>query len=289
MDQTRMVQDLVLARGHLETVLIDGGINILAAIAILIVGWLISARAAHLTRRSLNRLHHFDETLKPLVASVVRYAILVATIVAVLSRFGVETTSIITILGAGALGVGLALQGMLSNVAAGVMLLILRPFRIGDWVTVTAQNQSGSVREVGLFTTRLLSADLAVVCIPNSSIFSSVIVNSSLEPRARINFTVPIDYAADVDAALKIILEILKNDSRVLHEPAPATAIQELKGDALDLLVRCWVENADGEAVRFAVQKAIRDKFRDADIAAPVSRQLVTSRDDSAKEHAQRR
>jgi len=273
------VQNLVPA--DIEAILLDGSINIAAGFAILVLGWVISIRAAKLTHAALDRLGHFDETLKPLVTSFVRYTILSAAIVAVLGRFGVETTSIITLLGAAGLAVGLALQGTLSNVAAGVMILLLRPFRIGDAVTVTAQNQSGTVREIGLFTTILVSADLAVVWIPNSQIFSNVIVNTSREPNTRINFTVAVDYANDIDAAMKIIMDVVSADARVLKDPPPATGVQELKENAVELLVRCWVHNADGEAARFALQKAIRDRFRDAAIAIPVRRQLATAQSET--------
>lgn len=261
----------------LEAYLVDGGINILAAILILIVGWWLSKRLSRWTHSALDRVHHFDETLKPLITSLVRYAVLAAAVIAVLEQFGVETTSLITLLGAAGLAVGLALQGTLSNVASGVMLLVLRPFKIGDWITVSTVNQSGSVREIGLFTTIIISADQSYVSLPNSTIFSSPVINSSREPLSRLSFTIGVDTSSDIDAALKIIEETLNADQRILKVPPPATAVASLKEYAVELLVRCWVHNADGEAVTFDLQKNIRDRFRRAGIAVPARRQIAAS------------
>jgi small conductance mechanosensitive channel len=266
----------------IQTLLVSDGINILAGIAILIVGWIVSDRTARWTRASLDKIYRFDPTLKPLIASSVRYTILVAAGIAVLEQFGVQTTSVITLLGAAGLAIGLALQGTLANVAAGVMLLILRPFRIGDWVTVTASNQSGTVREIGLFTTILISANQAYVSIPNAPIFSSVIVNHSREPLTRLDFTVAVDAASDIDAALKIILDVLSADYRILKNPSPATGIQALKEYAVELLVRGWVRNDDSEAALFELQRAIRQRFRNAGIAVPARRQASAAREEAA-------
>jgi small conductance mechanosensitive channel len=164
----------------IELWLLNSATNFLAAVLILIAGWIASRLGARWTRRGLERFPHFDPTLKPLLASLVRYAILIVAFIEVLQRFGVETTSLIAVVGAAGLAFGLALQGTLSNVAAGVMLLILRPFRVGDGILVAGQ--SGTVREIGLFTTILISDDLAYVSIPNASIFGGVIVNNSREP-----------------------------------------------------------------------------------------------------------
>jgi small conductance mechanosensitive channel len=266
----------------IQTLLINDGMNLLAGVVILVAGWIVSDRAARWAHRALDRMRHFDETLKPLIASLVRYTILAAAAIAVLEQFGVQTTSVITLLGAAGLAIGLALQGTLSNVTAGVMLLMLRPFRIGDWVTVTASSQSGSVREIGLFTTILISADQNFMSIPNAAIFGAVIVNTTREPFSRLNFTISVDTANDIDAALKIILDSLNADSRVLKVPAPATGIQALKEYSVDLLVRGWVRNADSEAVLFDLQRTIRRRFRDAGVAVPARRQFTTAREDAA-------
>jgi small conductance mechanosensitive channel len=260
-----------------ELWLLDSGTSLVAAMLILIVGWVAAGWAARGTRRGLSRLHHFDETLKPLLASLVRYAILIATFIAVLQRFGVETTSFIAVVGAAGVAIGLALQGTLSNVAAGVMLLVLRPFRIGDGIQ--AAGQSGTVREIGLFTTILVNDDLAYVSIPNSAIFSGVIVNNSREPNRRINFIVSIDFSNEIETAQKIVLDVLRSDPRVLEKPPPMTGVAALHEYAIDVVVRCWVRNADNEAVLFAIQKAIKDRFHAAGITIPARRQTATARE----------
>jgi small conductance mechanosensitive channel len=261
---------------ELESLLLDGAVNLLAAVTILILGWVAAQWASRWTRRGLGRISHFDQTLTPLLASLVRYAILIVSVIAVLERFGVATTSLIAVLGAAGLAVGLALQGTLSNVAAGVMLLLLRPFRVGDYIQ--AAGRSGTVREIGLFTTIMIGDDLSFVSVPNASIFSGVIVNSSREPFKLINITVSIDFSNDVDEAQKIVLDVLNGDRRVLKTPPPTTGIAALHEYSIDLVVRCAVCNADQEAVLFAIQREIKNRFRDAGIAIPARRQATTAR-----------
>jgi small conductance mechanosensitive channel len=188
----------------------------------------------------------------------------------------VATTSLIAVLGAAGLAIGLALQGTLSNVAAGVMLLLLRPFRAGE--NIQAAGKSGTVREIGLFTTILIADDLAYVSVPNASIFSGVIVNNSREPFKLINITVSVDFSNDVDEAQSIILDVLHGDERVLKTPPPKTGIAALHEYSIDLVVRCAVCNADQEAVLFAIQREIKNRFRDAGIAIPARRQATTAR-----------
>jgi len=296
MIQNPLAQMPALTNPAFETYLINSGMNIVAAILTLVIGWWLSKRLSRWTHSALDRVHHFDETLKPLIASLVRYAVLVAAIIAVLERFGVETTSLIALLGAAGIAIGLALQGTLSNVASGVMLLILRPFKIGDWITVTTVNQAGSVREIGLFTTIIIGADQSYVSLPNSTIFSSPIVNASREPLSRLNFNVAVDATSDIDAALKIITDTLNTDQRILKVPPPATGVVSLKEYSVELLVRCWVHNADGEAVTFDLQKSIRDRFRRAGIAMPARRQIsasapqsVSANEDSPQKPAMRK
>jgi small conductance mechanosensitive channel len=261
---------------ELQSLLIDGGVNLLAAIAILILGLTTAGWAARCTRRALRRLSHFDQTLTPLIASLIRYAILIVSVVAILERFGVATTSLIAVLGAAGLAIGLALQGTLSNVAAGVMLLFLRPFRAGE--SIQAAGRSGTVREIGLFTTILIADDLSFVSVPNSAIFGGVIVNNSREPFKLINTTVGIDITADADEAQKIVIDILNSDRRIPKTPPPTTGIAALKEYAIDIVVRCAVANSDREQVQFFIFREIRNRFRDAGIAVPARRQATTAR-----------
>jgi small conductance mechanosensitive channel len=259
-----------------ETLALDGAVNLVCAVVILILGWTLAQWAGRWTRRGLGRIAHFDQTLTPLLASLLRYTIVILAVVAVLERFGVATTSLIAVLGAAGLAIGLALQGTLSNVAAGVMLLLLRPFRAGD--NIQAAGKSGTVREVGLFTTILIADDLSYVSVPNAAIFSGVIVNNSREPFKLINVTVSIDFSNDVDEAQKIVLDVLNGDRRILKTPAPKTGIAALHEYSIDIVVRCAVCNADQEAVLFSIQREIKNRFRDAGIAIPARRQATTTR-----------
>src|SRR5580658_372254 len=186
MTPDKLIHAPVVAQPTLQVMLIDGSVDFLSAVLILILGWTLASWAARWTRMGLSRLHRFDETLKPLVASLVRYVILAATIIAVLQRFGVETTSLLAVFGAAGLAIGLALQGTLSNVAAGVMLLVLRPFHVGETSELlgTAGTKS-TVREIGLFRTRVVTRDHIHLSIPNSTIFSATIANYTREPMRR--------------------------------------------------------------------------------------------------------
>ncbi|MGD0189744.1 MAG: mechanosensitive ion channel domain-containing protein [Rhizomicrobium sp.] len=269
-----------VGQATVETLLINDGVNLVAAIIILILGWLLAGWAARGTAMWLARLHQFDDTLKPLAASLVRYAILLVTIIAVLERFGVETTSLIAVLGAAGLAIGLALQGTLSNVAAGAMLLLLRPFRVNE--AITAAGQSGVVREVGLFTTILIGADQSYISVPNAAIFSGAIVNASREPTTRINFAIPIDIASDVDVAEEIVMDILASDGRVLKFPPPRSGTSAVREYAVDVLVRFWVLNADSEGVQFDVMRRIKQRFNAAGIAVPPPGQAAIARGKSA-------
>ena len=163
--------------------------------------------------------------MPPVAGSVIRYALLVVTIIAVLAQFGVNTTSIIAVLGAAGLAIGLALQGTLSNVAAGVMLLFLRPFKVGNWIE--ASDISGTVREIGLFTTTIDTFDNVFISVPNSKIWSSTIVNHSRYNTRRMDIDIGVSYNSDLEYVIKTLLTLAK-DERVLKEPSPQGLVVKL-------------------------------------------------------------
>lgn len=276
-----MLQDLQMAEqfilsDQLRHVLVNGGMNLLAAVLILIVGWMAAGWMAAWVRRIVDRSDRFDSTLKPITVSLVRYTVLAVTILAVLNRFGVQTTSLIAVIGAAGLAVGLALQGTLSNVAAGAMLLVLRPFRVGDYIDLGGTG--GTVREIGLFTTTMISPDLVFISVPNSQVFGGTITNYSREPTRRINFTVGIDYADDIDTAQKIVMDVLKSDSRVLSDPAPMAPVGALGASSVDIIVRCWVPNSQYWDVLFDLQKAVKLALDAGGITIPFPQRVVTLR-----------
>ncbi|MCG8563292.1 MAG: mechanosensitive ion channel, partial [Hyphomicrobiales bacterium] len=176
------------------------GLSLATAIGILIAGYIISKWASRAIRRRLEAVDQFDRTLIPIVAQIARYAILIFTGILVLAEFGIQTTSIIAVLGAAGLAIGLALQGTLQNVAAGLMLLMIRPFRVGDYVDVA--DSSGTVDEIGLFMTRLHTPQSIFIAIPNSKIWSNTITNYSMRPNRRLDLTIGISYDDDIDTAV---------------------------------------------------------------------------------------
>lgn len=219
------------------------GLDMIGAMAILIIGWIVAGWARRLSLSALNRIPRVDNTLKPILSNSVRYFILAFVIVAVLARFGVETTSIIAVFGAAGLAIGLALQGTLSNIAAGVMLLLLRPFSVGEYVE--AGSVSGTVEEIGLFTTRFKTSGGLFVAAPNSSLWNSVITNYSRNPLRRINFVVGIGYNDDLKGAMAEMLALMKADARILKDPEAQVFTTELAENSVNLSLRCWVNSGD--------------------------------------------
>ncbi|HEY1632312.1 MAG TPA: mechanosensitive ion channel domain-containing protein [Rhizomicrobium sp.] len=263
---------------NLQTLIVSEGINLIAAVLILIVGWMLSGALARWTRAGLDRLPYVDPTLKPMLSSFVRYAILLATLAAVLERFGVETTSLLAVFGAAGLAIGLALQGTLANVASGVMLLVLRPFHVGEVIGLGDSAVKSTVREIGLFRTRVLTRDNIHLSIPNSTIFSATIVNYTREPTRRIDFDVSIDRQNDVARAEAAIVAALKADPRVLKSPEPVSGVHRIDEYALVLLARCWVNSADQFRVPYDLKKIVTERLDAAGILIPVTRQAVAER-----------
>jgi small conductance mechanosensitive channel len=265
------------ALSTVNVLIVNEGLSVLAGVLILIVGWLIATWAKRLTARGLAHLP-LDPTLKPLIASLMRYIILIFTIVLVLGQFGVQTTSLIAVLGAAGLAIGLALQGTLSNVAAGVMLLLLRPFRVGHFVQ--AGGVSGTVREIGLFTTLMTTRDLIYVSVPNSAVWSGVISNYTREPLRRIVFTLPVDIANDIDKVEKAILCALTKNEHVLKAPEPWVGVSALQEYSVVMSVNCYVKSEDYWRSLPAIQKSVKAGLDTADILFAVTRQAVAVRNE---------
>ena len=216
-------------------VLLGFSTQLLAGILTLIIGFWLAGRAGRLTRESLSKIGRLDHTIVPLLGALVRYAGMTLTLVIALGKFGVETTSIIAVLGAAGLAIGLALQGTLSNVAAGLMLVFLRPFKIGDWIE--AAGMSGSVREIGLFTTIIDTFDNVFISVPNSAIWSSSIINHSRYETRRLDLDIGIDYGSDRDKVEAAIMS-LTDDPRILKDPEPRFIIVSYDDSAITVRLR---------------------------------------------------
>ncbi len=261
----------------LQLLLVNGGLRFVAAIVILVVGWILASYAKRWLEMLLMHIP-MDLTLKPLLAQLARYAILIITLILVLDQFGVQTTSLIAVMGAAGLAIGLAIQGTLSNVASGVMLLVLRPFRVGQYIS--AGGQSGTVREIGLFTTVMVTRDQVYVSIPNSAIFGGTIINYTRERLRRVNFTVPVDRANDLDAVEKIITQTLAANKLVLKEPAPSAAPSELQEYTVVIGAYAFVRSPDYWQAQYALMKDVNMALARAGILIPVSRQAAAVRNE---------
>ncbi len=251
--------------------LIDAGISygleLAAALAVLVLGWWLAGRVQKLILRALNRLPRVDATLKPFLSSLARYAIIAITLVAVLARLGVQTTAIIAVLGAAGLAIGLALQGTLQNIAAGIMLLLLRPFKVGDYID--AGGIAGTVNEIGLFTTDMTTYDGLYRSVPNASLWNTSILNYSRLPTRRMDVPVGIAYEDDVEEALTLLLKHLKEDTRVLTDPEPQVLVTGLGDSAVDLTLRCWVNRTDFWPLKFELNKKAKLWLDAAGISIP--------------------
>ncbi len=244
----------------------DFGLRVIAAIVVFVIGRMLAHLAARGVRRAMRRTTK-DETLTGFVSSLVRLGIVAFTVIAVLDRLGVETASFAVVLGAAGLAVGFALQGSLSNFASGVMLLIFRPFAVGDFIE--AGGTSGSVQLIGIFTTTLHTADNKKVIVPNSQIMSGTITNYSANDTRRIDLVAGIGYADDIDRAKAVLERILAEDPRILDDPAPVVEVAELADSSVNFAVRPWVRTGDYWPVRFAVLRRIKEEFDRAGISIP--------------------
>jgi small conductance mechanosensitive channel len=211
--------------------------NLLSGLVIIILGFWFSGRISSIIRTRLSRIKSVDATMSPVIASVIRYVILLIAFVAGLGSFGIETTSIIAVIGAAGLAVGLALQGTLSNVAAGVMLLFLRPFKVGDWMETGTV--SGTVNEIGLFSTIINTFDNIYISVPNSSIWGSIIINHSKYNTRRMDLDIGISYNTDLDYAEQTLMA-LATDVRVLTEPAPQFLVVAYADSAITVRLRLY-------------------------------------------------
>ncbi|HWE73313.1 MAG TPA: mechanosensitive ion channel family protein [Stellaceae bacterium] len=237
------------------------GIALLGAVLILVIGWWLAGWASRSMQRSLSKRHWMDATLLPLIVSIVRYTILVVALLAVLSQFGIEMTSLVAVLGAAGLAIGLALQGTLSNVAAGVMLVGLRPFHVGQ--AIQAAGFTGTVQEVGLFATVIRADDNRVITLPNKLLSDAPIVNFSRLPvQSTVNITFLLPYAADIGRALEVLRRIAVEQ----HNESALIGVEELGDAAIKLRLQAIVPMADADAAKLAFNLAIRQQLAAADI-----------------------
>jgi len=255
---------------------IDMGSNVLLAATIFVIGLMVAGTARRLVMGSASKSQRIEPTLAKFFSSIIYYAIMVMVFIAVLDRFGVETTSLVAALGAATLAIGLALQGTLSDLAAGVMIVLFRPYRIGDFVEVAGQ--SGSVKDVNLFNTVLATGDNKKIIVPNSSAWGSVITNYSANKTRRVDFVFSIDYADDIGTAMNLIQEILRSDDRVHKDPDVFTGVTAHGGSSVDIVTRVWCNGSDYWGIYFDAMKNVKEAFDAKGISIPYPHQVNINR-----------
>ena len=269
---------------RLGPILVEWSLSAAGAILILIVGFALAGILSRWARRAMARLSTVDETLAGFLGGVVRYVLLVLVIVTVLAQFGVQTTSIIAALGAAGLAIGLALQGTLSNIAAGIMLLVLRPFRVGEFVD--AGGTMGTVVEIGLFTTEFRKVDGLFLMVPNSQIWNQAITNFSRNPTRRVEVIVGIDYDDDIEKARAALLDMAAGDPRTLDDPAPTVHVAALGASSIDLTLWCWTATPDFFATQNDLRRAAKERFDEEGLKIPFPQYEVSTRAPSQGEKA---
>ncbi|WP_291730650.1 mechanosensitive ion channel domain-containing protein [Leisingera sp. F5] len=242
-------------------------VNGAKALVVLILGWIAAGWISGAVRRRINKTPQIDPTLGNFAASVVRWVLLLVVLVAVLGIFGIEATSLVAMLGAATLAIGLALQGTLSDLAAGFMLILFRPYKIGQFVDIGGT--SGTVKDLNLFITELATPDNVQIIVPNGQAWGAIITNFSHHDTRRVDMVFGIDYGDSADTAKSIILEQANADVRVLKDPEPWVRVTNLGDSSVDLTARVWCDAADYWEVKFALTQGVKEAFDAKDISIP--------------------
>lgn len=238
------------------------------AVLILIAGFAIAGWASRLVRVAIERSRHIDSTLEPIAATAVRYAILIIVLVAALGQLGVQTTSLLTVLGAAGLAIGLALQGTLANIAAGIMLLYLRPFRAGD--TIETPLIVGKVKEIGLFATTMETLDGLYYFVPNSALWNVPLKNQTRNARRLATVMISVSYSSDLGEVRRILLEMASADERVLKDPPPIFSVESYMDNRIVVALRAWTRTDAFADVQRDLAENAKRRLTDAGVKMPI-------------------
>lgn len=247
--------------------------GIIAVAAVAVSGWVKSWIV-----RYAREYDHIDETLFSFLGAMARYAILALAGIFILAQFGVQTTSLVALIGAAGLAIGLALQGTLSNIAAGVMLIVFRPFKVGDFVDVNGG--SGTVKEINLFTTELATVDNLQLIIPNKDVFGSAITNYSHHDQRRVDLIFGVGYGANLKAAEAAIRGEIDKDDRILRDPEPFVKVGNLGDSSVDFYTRVWVDRADYFGVKCDLQRSVKEALDKAGVEIPFPTRTIVNATD---------
>lgn len=250
--------------------------DIAGAFAVLIIGLLLAGIISRWVERAMTRSSRFEPTVTNFLSSVVKYALWALVLVTVLAQFGVETTSILAALGGMALAVGLALQGTLSNVASGVMILVQKPFKVGE--AISAGAVTGTVQQIGLFTTELKQFDGLFVMVPNSELWNQAIVNFTRHATRRLELVVGIGYGDSMDQARRELLALAEADDRVLDDPAPVTFVNSLDDSSVGIGMRVWCKTPDYLGLSWDLTEAAKARFDETGISIPFPQREIVQR-----------
>jgi small conductance mechanosensitive channel len=253
---------------QLSTLIVSYAFSAIGAVILLVVGYIVAGLAERSIFAGLGHIHGFDATLRHFFSKIVRYAILILVTIMVLGQFGVQTASIIAAIGAIGLAIGLALQGTLQNIAAGIMLLALRPFRIGESVEVGSI--AGTIEEIGLFATSLRTADGIYVLAPNSTLWNQPVRNFTRNGVRRGDITLSIGSWNDIDRAQKTLLTIAAAEKRVKRDPAPIAFVSTLGDSTVSIALRYWTSSADFFATQADLTKRAKQEFDSEGISIPL-------------------
>lgn len=251
---------------------LDAGRHILFAIVVYVIGHYLIKLLNYLLARFLER-RKVEISVQTFLRSFVEILLQVLLIVTVVSTLGLNTTSFAALLASFGVAVGMALSGNLQNLAGGIIILFLKPYKVGDWVE--AQNTAGTVQSIQIFHTVLLTADGKLVYVPNGAMSSGTITNYNLTPTRRAEWTIGIEYGEDFEKARQIVLDILKADARVKEDPAPVVWLKELGSSSVDMVIRCWTDNNDYWDVMFLIRERIYNAFNENGISFPFTQVTI--------------
>ncbi|KTB68925.1 mechanosensitive ion channel [Pseudomonas allii] len=271
MDFNAEVDHLIKTSESWLPMIMEYGSRFLLAVVTLAIGWWLINVLTHRVGRLL-ALRNADLALQHFITSLANIALKVMLVVNVASMIGVATTSFVAAIGAATLAIGLALQGSLANFAGGVLILLFRPFRIGDWIE--AQGTSGTVDSIQIFHTVLRTGDNKTVIIPNGSLSNGLITNTNRQPTRKVVFDVGVDYEADLQKAREVLLELAK-DPRVLADPAAVAVVSTLGDSSITVSLRCWTKTADYWDVMFMLNELARDRLKAAGIDIPFPQRVI--------------
>ncbi|EJK86895.1 small-conductance mechanosensitive channel [Rhizobium sp. AP16] len=252
------------ALSQASALIVHYGFSTIGAIVLLAGGWVLASVISRWAYKGISKIHGIDETLARFFEKALHYGLLILVFVTVLGQFGVQTTSIVATLGAAGLAIGLALQGTLQNIAAGIMLLALRPFRVGEYIE--ASTVAGKIVEVGLFATQLRTADGLYLLAPNSTLWNTPIINHSREPNRRQELSVAVGDDADLKLASKTLLDVVTDDRRVRSSPAVRVYSDELTAEKTTLKIEYWVKTSDWTETRHDLVDRMRIALADKGI-----------------------